>query len=293
MPNKSPLEGENIKIILIMLLGWTCFSLADANAKNLSAGYDPSLIITLTASFNFIVIGGWILVKRGIKGFISEKWKLLAFRGFLTGVTSFGVVNALSLIPIADLYGITFSAPFISVILSVLLLKESVGWHRWLTVVAGFIGVVILIGPQFNTLNIGISHAIVATLCIAFSTIVVRFIGTKEYMPLIIWYSGLGMLAVNAPIAISVGTLPAIPDLIYFLTNGVLILAAMLMTTYALAHAKSTASVAPFVYIQAIWGIVFGIIFFGDTPNIATISGLIIIVSAGLYMLYRERQLNR
>lgn len=293
MSHKLSLEGESLRLILIIVIGWTAFSLADVNAKFLSERYEASVIITFTATINFILLSFWILKQRGLKGFVTTKWKLLALRGFLTGLTSFGVVSALGLIPIADLYGITFAAPFTSVVLATLLLKEQVGWHRWLAVIIGFIGVVVLVGPQYQTVNIGIIYAAMASICIALSTIVVRYIGTKEYMPLLIWYSCIGMLAVNLPFALPSLSIPATSDLLLFGINGFLILVAMLLTTYSLAHAKSTASVAPFVYIQAIWGLVFGMIFFDDTPTYATIGGLIIIVGAGLYMIYRERQLQR
>lgn len=293
MSHKSPLEGESLKLILIIIIGWTAFSLADVNAKFLSESYPASVIISFTATLNFILLSFWIFKQRGLKGFVTDKWKLLALRGFLTGLTSFGVVNALSLIPIADLYGMTFAAPFTSVVLATLLLKEQVGWHRWLAVIIGFIGVVVLVGPQYQTMNMGIIYAAMASICIALGTIAVRYIGNKEYMPLIIWYSCIGMLAVNLPIALPSLSIPETSDLLLLGTNSFLLLAAISLTTYSLAHAKSTASVAPFVYIQAIWGIVFGIVFFDDTPTYATISGLIIIVSAGLYMIYRERQLQR
>lgn len=290
----SPLKGESLKIILLITLGWTCFSGADAITKYLALSYNPSVIITLGAIVNVIVIALWILWDKGLKGFLTPQWKLFALRALLTGMTSFGIVNALSLIPIADMYGITFSSPFFTVVMAALLLKEHVGWHRWAAVIIGFIGVLILVGPQYGEINTGLTYAIMATFSIALGTIILRKIGTKNvYMPLLVFYSYVGMLTVNLPIALPVLQIIPTPDLYYILVNAALLLTAVSLTTYSLSHSQSTASVAPFIYIQAIWGVVFGYIFFDDLPTVATIFGLFIVVGAGLYMIYRERQLNK
>ncbi len=293
MPHLPTLKGESLKIIAILILGWILFSFADASSKNLTQSYSAAYIVSITAMLNLFLVSLWILFKKGINGFKSKKWKWLVSRALLTGVISYCAVKALALIPIADVYGISFAAPFLTVILAVILLKEHVLWHRWLAVIVGFIGVVVLVGPQFETLNIGILYAIIATCCIAGSTIVIRIIGKEEYVPLLILYSFIGMVAVNLPITFNNMALPPTEDIGFFLLNSLLLLTGIICTTYGLSQAKSTASVAPFIYIQVVSGIILGYIFFGDIPTYATIAGLSIIVSAGLYMIYREQQLNK
>ena len=290
----SHLKGESLKIIAIIMIGWTCFSIADVITKHLSASYNPSVIVVLGAVVNCLVISLWILWDRGVKGFLTPKWKLFSLRALMTGITSFSIVNALSRIPIADIYGITFSSPFFIVILAAFLLKEQIGQHRWIAIIAGFIGVLVLVGPQYQELNIGLTYASIGTTSIAIGTIVLRKIGTNNvYMPLLILYAYLGMLCVNFPMALPDLQIIPTPDLYFVFVNAGLLLTAISLTTYAFAHAKSTASVAPFVYIQAIWGVVFGYFFFDDVPTTATIIGLLIVISAGLYMIYREKQLGQ
>lgn len=289
----SHLKGESLKIIMIIMLGWTGFAFADATSKYLSQSYDPSLILLfggLTSGFGLVL---WILMRKGWRGFLSPNWKWLMARGACIAVTATGVVNGVSYIPLADLYGITFSAPFISVILAILFLKEEVGFHRWVSVIIGFLGVIILLGPQFNAFNIGIAFAVAAAISIALGTIVIRKVGKNEYLPLFVLYPYLGILAVNIPLSIPHIEPIAINDLGWFIMNSLVVLAAQGAVTYAIANAKSTASVAPFVYIQVIWGVLLGILFFNEIPTSTTIIGLILVVMAGLYMIYRERQLNK
>ena len=287
------LKGESLRIILIILLGWSFFSFADGTTKHLSHEFQPALILTFGGLFSAAGLILWILLDRGWKGFLSPNWKWLIARGICIGVTATGVVNALALIPLADLYGITFSAPFISVCLAYTVLKEHVGWHRWLAVVIGFIGVIILLGPQFGAMNTGILYALIATIAIAAGTIVIRKIGKNEYLPLFILYPYMGILAVNLPIALPNLEIPHTPDLWIFIANALFVLGGQLLVTYSIAHAKSTASVAPFVYIQVVWGVIFGYFIFNEMLTMATISGLFLIVSAGLYMIYRENQLRK
>lgn len=290
------LKGESLKIIAIMLVGYTAFSFCDAGAKYLTQTYSPSYLVTMGAIMNASLMVIWIVWRKGLKGFQSQKKKWLWFRATTVGITALCIVTAFSYIPIADVYGVTFAAPFVSVILAVIFLKEVVGLHRWLSVIIGFIGVIVLAGPQFETLNIGLVYAIIACTSSAMGPIIVRKIGKNVYMPLLFLYAFLGMLVVNTPIALSdfqtIG-LPPLFDLVLILGNGLLVLLGVGSVSYGLAHAQSTASVAPFVYTQVIWAVLFGILLFDNIPTLATIAGLTIVVSAGLYMMYRERQLRK
>lgn len=289
----SSISGESLRIILIILTGWSGFAFADAISKELTTEYHPSLILSFSGLFTGSLLCTWILIHKGFKGFKSQNWKWLLARAAMIAITATGVVNAVSMIPLADLYGITFAAPFIAVLLSIFLLKEAVGWHRWLSVFVGFLGVIILLGPQFQQFNIGIIYAIAAMLSIAIGTIVIRKIGVYEYLPLFVLYPYLGILFVNLPIATQHLEPIGLTDWPWLVANSVFVVIGQLGITYGTANAKSTASVAPFVYIQVIWGVFFSVVFFDEMPALTTFIGLILIVAAGLFMIWRERALNK
>jgi len=289
----SHLKGESLKIIIIIMMGWSGFAFADATSKHLSKSYDPSLILLFGGLFSGSALVFWIFFNKGFRGFLSPNWKWLLARGACIAVTATGVVNAVSYIPLADLYGITFSAPFMTVILAIIFLREEVGIHRWISVIIGFIGVLILLGPQFNGFNIGIAFAAAATISIAIGTIVIRKVGKNEYLPLFILYPYFGILTVNIPLAIPNLEPIALQDLGWFIGNSLFVLGAQAAVTFAVANANSTASVAPFVYVQVIWGVLIGYLFFNELPTTTTLLGLMLVVMAGLYMITRERQLRR
>jgi drug/metabolite transporter (DMT)-like permease len=289
----SKLTGESLKIIMIIILGWSCFAFADTTAKYLSSEHAPKLILSFSGLFSGALLVIYILIDRGWRGFLSPNWKWLIARAACIAFTATGVVNAVSYIDLADLYGITFCAPFISVILAASLLKEEVGWHRWLAVIIGFIGVLVILGPSYSHMNMGIVSALIAALSIGLGTIVIRKIGNKEYMPLFILYPYAGILIVNLPLAWPTLEIPATPDLWGFIANAVFVMGGQLFVTYAIANAKSTASISPFVYIQVLWGTLFGYFLFGNVISATTALGLVLVIGAGLFMIYREQQLNR
>lgn len=293
MSHLPPLKGESLRIIFIIILGWSSFALADTTSKSLTQDFEPSFIILFNVILSIPLLCAWIYFQKGWKGFLSPKWKWLIARGTCIGFTAFGVVNAFAHIPLADAYGITFSAPFIAVCLAFLILKEQVGLHRWLSVIIGFIGVLILVGPKFETMNIGILYAGVAALAIALGTIIIRKIGKNEYLPLFILYPFIGMLCVNLPLAYDQIEIPDMQYLGWFIANTVFVFMGIMCTTYGIAHAKATATVAPFVYTQIIWGVVFGYFIFDDIPTLTTTIGLALVVGAGIYMILRESQLNK
>ena len=287
------LKGESPKIIALILLGWTLFSFADANTKNLAETFNPSFLTAFVAGFNAIIVAVIIAVKEGPSGFKWHSPKLCFARIVCTGFISLGVVQSLARIPIADMYGITFTSPFLSVVFAYFLLKEQVGWHRWLCVILGFTGVFILVGPQFKDFNSGLLYATFAMIFMALNTIVLRKAGKCESTLNLVLLAFIGMFCINFYFAWGDFVWLDLQQSSLFILNALLVLAAISLTTYSLSHANNTASVAPFLYVQAIWGVLFGLFFFNNVPTATTYAGLAIVISAGLYMMYRERLLNK
>ena len=134
------LKGESLKIILISILGSSAFIFADTVTKYLSEeieNFSAPLYLTITSIMSCILLFCWILYDKGWKGFLSAQWKWLVAQGICVGLIATLSVNAVALIPLTDLYSITFAAPFVAVSLAYILLKEEVGWHRWFCISLG------------------------------------------------------------------------------------------------------------------------------------------------------------
>ena len=286
------MQLSTMKLIAINVLGWSCYSFADTITKHLTQSYDVPNVLIFSGFLGLLALSGWVVVQRGVKALIPNNitWNLV--RAANVAAISFCVLNSIKTIPLADFYGITFVAPFLTLILLFLVLKENVGWPRWLSVIIGFIGVFVLAGPQFVSMNDGHLYAIGAALFVGTSTIVIRKIGKGEYLPIYGLYGFLGIFSFNALFFFSSFVWPDIADLPFFIATSLFVVMGQVCVTYSIAYMKEAAIIAPFQYVQVVWGVLFGFIFFSDVPTGTTYLGLALIISAGLFMIYREYRSN-
>lgn len=270
------------------VMGWTCFAFADIVTKWLTQTYSVSQILCITNLIGTIVTGMWIVFRHGKTGFRSQRMKWHMARGVCVVGSSVLVVNAVARVPLADFYGIVFLSPMAVALLSALVLGEKIGIHRLIAIIAGFGGVLVLAGPQFDDLNIGLVFAFCSVLFIATNSIIIRKIGREPVTMLFAFYPFVYSAVFNLPFMLGSYTPVASGDMILFLILPALALAGLIGFALGFSRAPETAVVAPFHYTQIIWGVMFGFFLFGDIPTPATLAGVVIIIAAGLYLIWRE-----
>lgn len=288
-------QHQNIQAILIVCLSYLGFSISDTISKMLATEYNVHQILIFTSSMGMIVSGVWLQRKLGWKGFIPPDqhfWHVV--RSFCVAGIPLSVISALRYMPMAEFYGIVFCAPFMILILSALFLKEPVGIWRWLAVAVGFIGVIIIAGPEYEQVGFGLAFAFSAAFFGAASVITVRKVGPNQPRPYYIFYPFCAILIVNLialPLFGEYHT-PELSDLWKFV---VLIMCVMISQLgFAIGHTRASEAgvTAPFLYTQIIWGIIFGWLVFGDVPATTTWIGLVIVIGAGLFSIWREWKLT-
>lgn len=282
---------QNIKAIMIALTAWFCFSLTDAFTKTLTGEYPAVQLIGMSALTGMILSAGLIFFRHGWRGFLTPNWKLFVIRGLLVIVVSYMVVTALSMITLADFYGIVFMTPFLVTIMSVLFLKEKIGIHRIIALIAGFIGVIVLAGPRMDSIPMGLAYAFIGMVGGSVVTIIIRKIGREPVSELFAFVPCTANALVYVPLMLMPGNFH-VPENPWMLTEllalGLTAFMGFLCFSIGFTRATETAVVAPFHYSQMIWGVLFGYLLFGDVPALTTIIGSLIILVAGLYMLWRE-----
>lgn len=281
---------QNIKAILIALTGWFFFSVTDAFTKTLTDEYGIAQLIGMGSFIGMMLSGGLIYARYGWRGFLTKNWKLFLLRGALVVVVSWMVVKALSLITLPDFYGIVFMTPFFVTILSVLFLKERIGVHRVIAMIAGFIGVLILAGPRLDSVPLGLLLAFGGMMGGSLVTIIIRKIGREPVTLLFAFVPCTANALIYVPLMLASGFhIPENPfDLWQPATLGITAFIGFICFSIGFTRATETAVVAPFHYCQMIWGILFGYLLFGDVPPATTVIGSLVILLAGLYMLWRE-----
>jgi S-adenosylmethionine uptake transporter len=207
----------------------------------------------------------------------------------MVALTSFCVVHSFARIPLADFYGIVFLSPMVIALMSALFLKERIGLHRFIAIILGFSGVIILAGPQFETMNVGIIFALISVLFISANAILLRKIGHENTLLIFAFYPVLFSALLNAPFVFN-NYIPidASHSLLY-LSLVPLVLIGVIGLALGFRLAPETSVVAPFHYLQIIWGVIFGYYLFNDVPSASTIVGASIIVIAGFYLIMREK----
>jgi drug/metabolite transporter (DMT)-like permease len=210
---------------------------------------------------------------------------------FLFGSTIFNFM-ALKTLQLAETTSIFFFAPMVITALAGPLLGEWAGWRRWLAVVVGFCGVLVITRPGVGVFGLGHAYALCGMFSYCFYVIMTRRMAAKESPESLIFYSALAPVILMLPTVPYTASLPADPF-------HWLILASLgfygafghwlLIRAYRQA---TTSALAPYPYLQMVWMIFFGYVVFDQFPDRWTLAGAAIIVASGLYIVHREHRLR-
>lgn len=279
-------------IVLILITGFL-FSLLDTSAKYLVLSGMNATFVSWMRFLEHVVL---VLVlfrawqRPAMFQFVSLPAQIL--RGIcLFGSTFFNFL-ALQTLQLAETTSIFFFAPMLITALAGPLLGEWAGWRRWLAIMAGFIGVLVITRPGVSAFELGHLYAVCAMLSYCFYVIMTRRMGAKETPESLIFYSALTPVVLMSPVVPFSASAP--PDLFHWLIllslgfyGG---LGHWLLTrAYKLA---TTSALAPYPYLQMVWMILFGYLVFDQFPDGWTLAGAAIIVASGLYIVHREHRLR-
>lgn len=272
----------------------TCFGFMAAMIKlGYEAGVSTPELVFYRFAFGLPPLLAWIAWSGNFGAWRTRRPLAHVVRGALGLTTMVLAFTALSYLPLAEATTIGFAAPLFAVILSALVLKEDVGRHRWSAVAVGFLGVLIVMQPQGGGLPaIGLAIAGLSALGVASVTITIRQIGrTESTQTTVLWFTGLSMLAVGAlmPFFAEAHTLQVWTILLALGFFGGI---AQLLLTAALRFAPVPV-IVPFDYAQLLWAVLLGWIIWETRPPASTWIGAAVIISSGLYTLYREHKLGR
>ncbi|MEZ5866698.1 MAG: DMT family transporter, partial [Geminicoccaceae bacterium] len=250
----------------ISLLAYASFSTADALLKSSSGAFSVFQIAFTMAFFAMLPVLATIVGRGGLQSLVPRNRPLVALRGILAAICGCLAWNAFALLPMAEVYALLFAAPMLVTGFSALLLRESVGWRRWSATLVGFVGVLIMIDPEFSSLGLGHVLAGLAALAGALSFIILKKIGAAEKSGALLLSVMLWLMAVSLPPALFNWVWPSPAELGLMAVAGLLMGCGQAGMVFATREAPAVV-VAPFQYSQMIWAVVFGILVFGDVPS--------------------------
>lgn len=271
-----------------------CFAIM-AGMLKLAADRGVSLIelIFYRNLFAFPLILTWLWLDRGFGAVRTKRPRAHLTRAGI-GLVSMGLnFQALIMLPLAEATTIGFAAPLFATMLSAILLGERVGYHRWIAVVTGFAGVIIVMQPGGGDLPAaGVATAVLSALGVALVIITIRQIGaTERPVTTVFWFNLAGLTVMALPMPFAAGPIPV--DLWAILIGmGIAGGSAQILMTSSLRHAP-VAVLAPFDYSQLLWASIIGWMFWAHTLPAATLAGAALIAASGIYTAYREHRLYR
>ena len=219
----------------------------------------------------------------------TNRLQLQIFRPALLVCSISSLFVGLTYLPIAEATAIGFVAPLFITALSVPILKEKVGIHRWSAVIVGLIGVIIIIRPGSDLWHFASIMPLLGAIFFALFQILTRLLSITENTYTTLFFTGLGGLIWSSIIVPFVWVSPSQTHIIIFLLTGVLGALAHLCMISAFDRTEASL-LAPYNYTKLIWVAILGYLIFDDIPNHNMWIGAAVIVSAGFYIIYRERK---
>ena len=273
--------------ILYMVASTVMFAGVNAIVKWELALYPVGEVAFFRSVFAFATVALLILPRTGWGALRTRRYREHVQRG----LSQFGSMTcmflAFSTLSLGSAVAISFSAPLFTTLLSILILKEKVGIHRWSALLLGFVGVLVVTHPGAGSLTIGALFALANAVLISTVAVSIRRMSATESTETLTLYQ-MSVITLGTLFLLPLGyTPPAWRDVLGLAVAGLGNGIAQYWWTRSLSLAPPSA-VVPFNYLSLVWATILGFAVWGDVPTPALLFGSAIVVASGLYILWRE-----
>lgn len=225
----------------------------------------------------------------------TANWRSHALRSLSGTISMFCLFAAVTMIPLADVTAITFTSPMFVTVLAMMFLGEHIHRFRWTALAAGFLGVLIMLGPHLSFAGhsaLGALTALGTALFSAFAMIFLRKMSGAEHAITITFYFSLTFMACSAITALQGWPMPTVMQWCLIILAGLFGVSGQLLMTYAYRHAEAS-TIAPLDYTSMIMAVLLGYVFFGEIPMLSIWIGAPLVAAAGMIILWREYYLKK
>lgn len=273
--------------IFYMIASVLVFAVVNALVKYLEDDYPVSEVVFFRSVFALLFALALLTRHGGFPTLRTRRLPEHVGRGALQFVSMVCIFIAYHLMPLADAVAITFSSPLFLTLLSIPVLGEKVGRHRWGAVLVGFVGILIMVRPGAGVLSVGALLALVNAGFGASVTIALRRMSLTERPVTLVTYQALVASVLSVAILPFGWVTPTWQGALGLAAVGLISGVGQILWTQAFKLAPA-AVLAPFSYTSMIWSIGLGFFIWGDVPTALLLAGSAVVVASGLYILYRE-----
>ncbi len=273
--------------IVFALIAMMLFSCMAAIAKHFADSYSAFQIAFFRFFFALFPLFPLIVSSGGLDVFKTKRFPGHVWRSIVGTLSLISYFYSLQHLPLADAVAVSFTNPLFITLLSMVLLKEKVGLNRWIAIVLGFVGVVIIAQPDGLTLNIGVIYGLVSSMFYALAMISLRTLGsTEKVLTTTAYFTILASCMLAVPAAFS-WTPPSFIDLMIFILCGLLAGIGQLFLTSAYQNAPPSV-ISPFNYSSILWAVIIGFIAWGQIPALHVWIGSGLVIATGIYILQKQ-----
>jgi drug/metabolite transporter (DMT)-like permease len=283
-----PARRDRIPLgILLMIVTTVLFTVMSTISKWLTQTYPVGEVLFIRAAVAMAASAAIILPSHGLAVFRTRKLNQHVMRSVSQTISQSCILIAFTLMPLADVVAIAFSAPLFATLLAALFLRERVGPARWTALLVGFAGVLIVARPSHDLFQIGALFALGNAVLYASVTVGVRGMTSTESTPTLLMYQVSLLTLFFSPSLLFGFVMPTAPAIGAMVVSGLLNVLAQYLWTVALRYAPPSA-ISPFYYLSLVWAMIAGFVVWGDVPTLALLAGSVVVVASGLFLLWRE-----
>ncbi len=274
-----------------MFISVCAFSLMDVIVK-WSDDYPVGQVLFFRGFCGIIPIL-FLIPKDRYLDFYKTTRPFLHFKRCLAGLIALvSIFIALRNLPLATVVSITFAAPIFTTILSIFLLNEKVGLYRWLAVLVGFVGIIIISEPGFSSLNLYYIYPIIFCLGLSYVAIAIRKLSSTEPVWLISFFFSFSIMLLSFLSFYQNWILPSLIDL--FLLSLIGILGGLANLWLSQSYKLSEVSlVTPLKYLALVFAIIFGYFIWDEVPTFKTLLGAGLVILSSFIIFRRELVLKK
>jgi drug/metabolite transporter (DMT)-like permease len=282
-------RGGVLRGALLMAAAAACYAILHGSVRFVSSEIHPFEITFFRNLFGFVVLLPWFVV-HGLKPLRTRRIGLHLVRATSNVAAMLMFFMALSMTPLAQVQALGFTAPLFTTVLAIFILGERVRLRRWMALMAGFVGALIIIRPGFQPIDTGSLLTVGSAAIWGFTLVTIKILSRTDSAVTITAYMVLLMSPLSLLPALFYWTWPGPGAWFWLVVCGVSGTAAQLLMAQSFRVAEATV-VLPFDFTKIIWGALIGYLAFGESVDIWTWAGAAVIFSGVTYITYRERNL--
>jgi len=296
MPNnptsRKPLNPK--RGIILILLAMFCFASMDGMSKYLGQRYDIVGVVMIRMWFFALFVIGWFAMKPGGIKAVAKTDQLLVqiLRGTILTLQICVIVTSFVVVGLAQTHAIFACYPLLVVLLSIIFLRERVGWQRLTAIVVGCLGVLLIIQPGTSVFKPEALIAVLATLGFASYNVLTRYVARKDLADTSFFWTGITAGVVMSVIGPFFWTPIRMEDWFILFMLCVTSMVGHFLMIYALEVAETT-TLQPFTLLQIVYSTIIGLVLFQEVVSPHVFIGAGIIIASGLFAFWREAKVKQ